>query len=213
MTKIFLADQIFYRLEAGYPAATEAIQYPDILAAINQRINVMFKMEQFSQTFAMGETIPDGLVLATYSADVVTFGGKKSKAILPVMPVSLTRNMGIYEVADDEFFTCPFIPLQPSQASLLKGQDLISDILGQTGYEVYGNSIITTKDITIGGTNKLWFRLVVMDINSYDDYTDLPIPADMGEQIVMEVYKLFVPVEAAELQANGITQQPKEVQK
>lgn len=212
-TKNFLANQILLKLGAGYPEVANSVQLFDLYAAIDQKINIMFKMQQFSQTFAVGETIPDGLVLATYSADVVTFGGKKSKCVMPVMPVSLTRNMGVYEVATDEFFTCPMIPMQPGQAALLDGQPMICDLLNQIGYEIYGNAIITTRDVTIDNITTLWMRLVVMSIDQYDEYTSLPIPADYANQIIDEIYKSFVPVEQLEAQSNGIVQQPKKVQK
>lgn len=212
-TKNFLANQILLKLEAGYPDVANSVQLFDLYAAIDQKINIMFKMQQFNETFAAGETIPNGLVLATYSSPVVTFGGKKSISQLPVMPVSLTRNMGVYEVSTNEFFDCVLIPMQSGQAALLKGQPLICGLLNQIGYEVYGSAIITNKDITIDNIDTLWMRLVVMDISSYDEYTSLPIPADYDYQIIDEIYKSFVPVEAAEIQSNGIVQQPKKVQK
>lgn len=212
-TKFSIAEQILLRLEAGYADVANSVQIPDIILAVGQKINLMFKMQQFNETFAAGETIPNGLVLATYSSPVVTFGGCKSICQLPVMPVSLTRNMGIYEVSKSEFFECPFIPMMPGQAALLKDQPLICDLLGQTGYEVYGRSIITNKDITIDGTDTLWLRLVVSNVDELSDYDLLPIPADYASQIIDEVYKNFVPVEAEEATANGFVKQPKAVQK
>src|ERR1043166_9207661 len=86
-----------------------------------------------------------------------------------------------------------FIPLQTGQAALLVGQPLICDILDQTGYEVRGNTILYSKDITLNGVSAVDMLLVILDVNNYDDFTPLPLPAEMAWQVVDEVYKSFVP--------------------
>ena len=68
---------------------------------------------------------------------------------------------------------------------------MINDIFGQIGYEVFGNSIIFTKDIKKLFPNiKLAMRLVVMDITLYGDYDVLPILPEQELDIKKEVLKL-----------------------
>lgn len=173
---------------------TDAVQPEDVIEALSQIINTQFKTQHFSVTLAAGETIPDGIVLADYSASVVTFGGKKSKCTLPVMPVSLPRNMGVFAVSPNEDFSAPYIPLQAGQDELLKGQPLISDLLGQYGYMVKGRDIIITPDVTINNVTKLYLRLVVFDISVYEDFDPLPIPSDSETTIVDELVQRFAPI-------------------
>lgn len=86
-----------------------------------------------------------------------------------------------------------FIPLQQGQRLLLKGQPLISGLLEQVGYEPTGDTILFTEDITINNINFVDMKLVVLDIDSYDDFTPLPIPANFEAKIVEEVYQSFLP--------------------
>lgn len=195
-TKRYIAEQVQYKLSGGFPDVSQPVQLEDIYAALGNLINSTYKLQHFTMTLPSGETIPNNLALATYETDVVSFGGKKSKALLPVMPISLPRNIGVYEVAADEYFTSPYIPIQAGQANLLSGQPLISTLLGQVGYEIYGNAIITTEDVTIDGTiTKLYVRLIVMDVTEYDEDTPLPIPSDMIADIVDQLFKQFMPSE------------------
>ena len=84
-----------------------------------------------------------------------------------------------------------FIPLQTGQLALIRGERLISDILGQVGYEVVGNDVIFNKDLTTDENLRIYVRLVIFDINSYDDFSPLPLPADMEASIVQECFKFF----------------------
>jgi hypothetical protein len=201
-TKYFLAEQILYRLSQGTPNISDSVKIYDVMAAINQKINSLLKISHFSTQMAEGERMPDNLVIATYNnIPVRTFGGKKAKAVLPVMPVSLPRNIGVYEVAGDEFFTCPYIPVQAGQANMIKSQKLLSGLISKTVYEVYGQDIIFFSDITINNTTEVFIRLLVTDINLYDDYTPLPIPADFEAQIIEDLVKQFAP---SEKQTTGV---------
>ena len=199
---------MLYRVNGGITKATDAVQMEDVIEALGQMVNTQFKTQHFSVTLAAGETIPDGLVLADYTATATSFGGKKAKATLPVMPVSLPRNMGVFAVSPNEDFSSPYIPLQAGQPELLSGQPLISQLLGQTGYIVKGREIITTTDVTIEEITTLYLRLVVFDISVYDDYDSLPIPFDYETTIVDELVKRFAPISGAAKFSDFIAPQP-----
>lgn len=198
-TKYKIAEQVLLKLYGGAIDISNPVQIQDVIEAVNQEVNTMLKMQHLSVTLPAGQTIPENLMVATYDNVAVTsFGGKKAKAILPAMPISLPRNMGVYEVSDDEYFSNLFIPLQAGQANLVSSQPMISTLLGQTGYEVYGNSLIFTTDITVGGTEKVYIRLIILDISKYEDYDMLPIPSDYEGVIVDTLFKKFAPVQIAE---------------
>lgn len=70
-----------------------------IMAFIQQAVNRKLKLEHLSVQLPSGETIPDGLVLATYdNIPVSRYKDTLSRAQLPAIPVNLIRNMGIYFV-------------------------------------------------------------------------------------------------------------------
>lgn len=86
-----------------------------------------------------------------------------------------------------------FIPVPNGQMGMVLAQRLISDLLGQTGYEVRGKDVIYTKDLTAQSPaiTSVTMELVVMDMSKYGDYELLPINADMEAQVVDTVYKMF----------------------
>lgn len=199
-TKYLLAEQVQMRLEGGYVDIAASVQREDLYKAIEQKINVMFKMNQFSTNLPNGETIPDNLSLAVYEDVLVTsaYSGR-SKSTLPVMPISLPRNAGINEIipilnvtsSGDKIFGMPLIPLLSGQLNLLNADSLLNGLIGQWGYEPAGKIIYYTKDLTVFGVTKVQMKLVVFDMSVYSDTDYLPIPSDYEEQIVTELFNQF----------------------
>lgn len=213
-TKFFLMEQVRYKLKAGYPNVLNVVQKEDIMAVVGQKINSILKLQYFTETLALGDSIPNNLMIATYEdVPIETYGGKKCIATLPAMPVALPRNMGVYMVSKDDDFDCLFIPLQAGQANLLKGQRLINNLLGQVGYEVFGNKIVMTQDLTIDNVSSINMRLLITDVEDYDEYTPLPIPADYATTIIDEVYKSFLTTEQAALNKQEMTKDVKQIPK
>jgi hypothetical protein len=193
-SKKYIADQVLYRLKGEYPETASNIDPRDLFAATENLINTNIKAQHFTGTMAAGETIPDGLILATYEdIPIVPYGSKRAKASLPVMPVSLPRNMGIAEVSTDADFICLLIPLQPGQNHLLQTQGSLSNLMNQVAYEPYGTDLILTKDVTAENRTKLYVRLVVSDVSRMSEYEPLPLPADMVSIIIEQLIKQFAP--------------------
>jgi hypothetical protein len=200
VTKRLLAEQIMYRLDSP-PDTNIFVQFEDLYKAIEQKVNAMFRMQYFSATLPSGETVPDSLSLGAYDGvEVTSLSNGRSKSVLPVIPIALPRNMGVYEIQDTEGQSS-FVPLLPTQRVLLKSQPLINDLLGLIGYEVKGNVIEYTKDLTLFGMNKVNMLLVVMDMERYSETDILPIPADYQETIVDELYKQFAGIAIADAKA------------
>lgn len=202
-TKYLIAEQVQLRLEGGYADIAASVQREDLYKAIEQKVNAMFKMQQFSTNLPNGETIPEGLMMATYEDVVVeSYQTGSSKSTLPVMPVSLPRNAGIDEIrpklniveSGDTILGNPMIPMLPGQGFLLKADGLLNDLMGQFGFEPRGKNIIYNKDLTTLGITKVQMILVVFDISQYSDTEPLPIPSDYEEQIVSELVEQFAGV-------------------
>lgn len=208
LTRRLLSDQVLYRLYGGPPDSSAAVQQEDVEKGAEQKINAKFRMRQF-ENLSGGETIPDGMTMATYEGITVTSSGDRSKATLPVMPVSLIRNMGIFDV---RYQDNSFIPLQPGQRNLLRVDTLLNDLLNQVGYEPKGMTINFTKDITLYGWTTVDMDLIVSDFSSLSETDPIPVPADYEEILINELVAQFSPVQPEAATVNAFTtanQQPK----
>jgi hypothetical protein len=191
-TKFLMAEQILLRLAGGYRDVAQSVQMEDVVKAIEQVINTMFQTQYYSATLPTGETVPDNLMIAFYEDITIDSYGDKAKAILPIVPISLPRNMGIYRVVNSE--DIDFIPVPLGQGALLKADKLLNDLLGSVYYEVRKNEIIFSKDVTLLGVDTVNMYLVVMDISLYSNTDPLPIPANMEEEIIEKVFAKFAPI-------------------
>lgn len=194
-----LAEEILKLLTGGDPPAATDISINEMKISIGQVANSLLKTEYFQVNGATGETIPNGSVLGLYEDIAVESWSGKSRCTLPIKPLKLPRNMGVFAIypkyrnidagydLDKEF-----IPLQMGQAGLLKSQLMINDLMGQVGYEVFGNQVIFTKDIKLQYPQiVVAMRLAIMDISLYDDYEILPILPEQEWQIKQEVWKMY----------------------
>lgn len=193
-----IAEQSIKLIEGGTRAAGSSLTFNEVKIACGQVINSLLKTEYFTINAKVGEVIPNGTTLGLYEdIDVVSYNGK-SKATLPIKPIKLPRNMGIYAIypkydsMGNYDLDKEFIPLQMGQGALVKSQPLINDLMGQVGYENFGMDVIFTKDLkTLFPNIKLAMRLAIMDISMYGDYDPLPILPEQEWQVIQEVYKLY----------------------
>lgn len=190
-SKYKIAEQVLLLLKGGNIKSATSVELEDIMEVVGQFINTHFKQEHLTINMPSGETIPEGIMLTYYDGLVPVQYKGVSKVTLPVTPISLPRNMGVYHVSRTSDINDGFLPIQNGQLALIKGERLISDLLGQVGYTVYGNDLVFSKDLTTESGVTIIVGLVVMDISLLDDYDNLPIPADMEGQIVQECFKLF----------------------
>jgi len=193
-TRYRLAEQIYGLLEGGDPGAASSVSINELIISVGQVVNSRQKSEYFDRNVPMGESVPNGTVLGLYQGISVTKDGTGySKCTLPIKPLNLPRNMGVWSVYPAGQQDKEFIPLQMGQINLLRSQPMINDLLGQVGYEVLGETLRFTQDLTNGGTETATvdMRLAVLDMGQYDDYTMLPIPPEWEWDIIKEVYGLY----------------------
>lgn len=201
-----LAEECLKMLSGGNLQAASNISMNEMKISIGQVCNQLLKTEHFTINAKMGEAIPNGSVLGWYEGIEVTSSNGKSKATLPIKPLKLPRNMGVYGVypkyTTDSYYDTDkeFIPLQMGQAGLLKSQALINDLMGQVGYENFGMDLIFTKDIkSIFPDVTIALRLAIMDVSEYGDFDPLPILPEQEWQVKQEVIKLYSGVGVADL--------------
>ncbi len=191
-TKKKISDAVLYKLAGGVPDAGFPVDERDIWAAIDNRVNSLFKLKHFETTLPSGETIPEAAMIATYeNVAVSSTPDSKSKATLPITPIYLPKNVGIYLIYDPKNPDNPFVPLQRGTRALLNSDELLNDLLGQISYEPKGNVVIFSKDITLLGVSAVTMELCVMDVSEYGVTDELPIPADYFTQLEEELFKEF----------------------
>lgn len=215
-TKKLIAEQIRYKIYGGYPDVNAPIQESDVVKAIEQNINAKYKAQYFNTTLPSGETIPNNTALMPYENVTVTSLNGKCSSTLPVMPVMLPRNMGVFGIRQSSsLLNIPqmgeFVPMLAGQAYLLNSDSLLNDLLFQVGYEIKGRKIVYKKDITLLGITTVDMDLIVMDISQFSDTDPLPITPDMKQDIINEVLAMFAPVVPESGKVNpysNINQQP-----
>lgn len=199
LTKKIIAEQVLYKIYGQYTPVSSPIKEEDVIKAAEQKINLDFKAQHFQYTMANGDTIPDGTIIATYDGIAVTeYNQTKSIATLPVQPISLPRNMGIWEIYDINNPQNLFIPLLPQQANLLRSQPLINDLLGQVGYTPYGKKIIFEINLPLINITSVSMRLLVMDMSTYEDTDYLNLPSDYEVGLIEYLVASFDPVRQGE---------------
>lgn len=191
MTLYGIAESIKGML-ARDPASGSRPHIEVIKNTVIQVINSMLGVQHFTKTMAGGENIPDGLALAMYDNIAVERYKNVSRATLPVMPISLPLNMGIYHVGKTDDIINGFVPFQPGEMQLIGEEELISDLIGEFGYFPSGKYVYFNKDITTNGDysiNEVLMFLVVKDLSQYGEFDILPIPADMEILVINETFK------------------------
>lgn len=204
-SKKIISDQVLIKLSGGFVDNSFPVDERDIWKALEQKINGLFKLHQFDQTLASGETIPENTMIATYEDVAVTSFGEKSKSTLPIIPISLPKNVGIFLIYNSAYPDMPFIPIQRGQGALLKSDTLLNDMQGMISYEPKNNVVVYSKDITLLGFSTVTMELCVLDMSQYSATDTLPVPADMESRLVDELTQEFAPVTAESGQVNNFT--------
>lgn len=189
-----IAEQAMNLIEGGGRGAGSSISMNELKIACCQIINRALKIEYFSINSKMGETIPNGSVLGLYEGITpVSWITGMSKATLPIKPLKLPRNMGIWSIYLTNDPENEFIPLQMGQTNLIKSQPLVSTLLGQIGYEPLGGMDISfTKDLpALFPSQTLSMRLAIMDASQYGDYDTLPLPPEFEIDVIKELVMLY----------------------
>ena len=211
VTKYRLAEECLRIITGGNPAVGSKVHINELKIAVAQLCNKLLKVDYLQTNLPMMEMIPNGSVLGLYENILVTSISGKAICTLPIKPIKLPRNIGVFSLFDEQ---CEYIPLEMGQANLLQSQPLLNNLLGQTGYEVFGDRVIFTTDITIGDDNPKYVsaRLLILDANQYSDYDPLPILPEMEWDIKKEVVATYLGEPVADKLVNANKEQKQPIQ-
>ena len=192
-TLYLMAEQVLSLLVGGKPDAASPHTMPEIKKMLVALINTRLKADYVQTTLGSGERIPDGSIKATYENVVVEQYRGKARCFLPVQPISLPHNMGVWEITPQDDIDCQFIPMPSGQRWMIQKETLLNRVLDQHGYEVNGREVLFTDDITAldDPITEVAIRLVVGDINQMGDYDPLPIPSDMEALVIKDCFELL----------------------
>ena len=191
-TKARLAEQVL-RLYQGNPKASSRVSQNLIMLLIGQVANQLLKTETLTTILPSGDTIPPNLMLATYDpVTVTTYKTNYSRCTLPAMPISLPHNMGVFHISKTGDPNEPFVPIPSGMYGIVKPMDLLGDMSGLIGYEVFGNTVQFTKNLPGMSVSTVMIRLAIVDLDSISIYDQLPISADLEAAIIKEVYQLLL---------------------
>jgi hypothetical protein len=160
---------------------------------VEQSINKVLKI-QVADSFKAGMYDVPKCNLIQYTC-AVTSEPSNSRAFinLPVIPLTLPMDMGIWSIAASAAALTPYIPI-PAQDVLVFGTIAngtnLSYLEGQVGYYVQGKKIYFTKDITTVGNGSITsvvVNLLVMDFSQIGDNELLPISPEVESTIIEDV--------------------------
>lgn len=196
MTLYSISESIRSLIEGMDVSSKPRYTMQEVKIAAIQVINSLIRTQHITDEMGAGENIPDGSVLAEYDNVAVEKYKNVSRATLPAMPVKLPNNLGIFHVSKTDDIINGFIPFEPGQLQMIGEEPLISDILGQIGYEPMGKYIIFNKDITTNDDDnkieEVYMKLIVKDLSLYSDFEMLPIASSMEFQVIQETFQALV---------------------
>lgn len=201
-TKYKISEQV-QRLLKGNPVISGRTHINDISLLVEQVANKLLKTEFFAVNMADGDSIPPNCMIYTYeSVPISAYKPGKNRLTLPSIPISLPRNMGLFHISLVDSVDEGFVPIPSGMFGIIKPEELIGANSGIVWYETFGSTVIIHKDLRATGVNSVMVRLVGADLSTVDNYTILPISADMEADIVNTVFAILVQAPPADKKNN-----------
>ena len=191
MTKKILAEQI-QRLYARFidkENPSDIIDTREIILLVGQSLNKVLKL-QVAESFKAGMVDVPKCNLIEYTAAVTADSGNNRAYItLPVIPLTLPMDMGIWSIAAATGAMNPYIPIPAQDVLVFQGANL-SYLEGKIGYYVQGKRVYFTKNITLtanGTVTSVVVNLLTMDLSQFGDNDLLPISPEVESTIIADV--------------------------
>jgi len=193
MTTLYKISEQIKLLHSGHYQTGQGSHLEEVKLLVAQVINTLFKTERVTAISGMGDFDPTGMLIATYDNQEVYEYKDRSAVALPVFPITLPMNMGIWYVCPSDDIDNFFVPMQSAQAGLTKTIKLLNNYENRVGYEPSGKELVFTSNLLNRDTpiTRVMMKLLVSDVSDLGEYDPLPIPADMEAVVIQEVSKLL----------------------
>ena len=124
-----------------------------------------------------------------YTLTTDTQSDLQATATLPAQPINLPRGMGVWRVYSRKNPSVSWIPIQAGSTFMLDGMiDDSIDLLNT--YEYFDNKTLYFNSTVGEIPTDMKVQMVVVDPDQISETDLLPIPADMEEDVILDVLKI-----------------------
>jgi hypothetical protein len=194
-TRYILSEQI-QRLYARFldkDNPSDVIDIREVSLLVSQAINKILKLE-VAESFKAGLVDIPKCSLIQYTASVTADApNNRSFITLPVIPLTLPLDMGIWSISASGAAMTPYIPIPAQDVLVFQGANL-SYLEGQIGYYVQGKKVFFTKDITLsanGSISSVILNILASDFSQLTDTDMLPISPEVESAVITEVLNII----------------------
>lgn len=172
----------------------EPVVYKDeITLLVEQALNESLKEAVPEQNVYGGVELPAAGLLTFTGSSLLTLSADGLEVTLPVVPITLPHDMGIFRVYHADTPTTPYIPIT-KEASMVFGGSDASYLEGQVGYFRKGfDKIRFTTNVKVLGSNPvvdetdIVVEMFIVDFSQFAATAVLPISADMERVVIRKV--------------------------
>lgn len=212
-TKNILSEQIqrIYSRFIDKGNESDVIDLREIKLLVNQSINKVLKL-QVAESFKAGMIdVPKCNIVEYTCAATSQSGNSRAFITLPVIPINLPMDMGIWSISASNAAMTPYIPIPAQDVIVFQGTNL-SALEQQVGYYLQGKKVYFTKDITLtanGSITSVLVNLLVADFSTQGDNDLLLISPEVENSIIEDVLGVLGlgKIAQAELQTQQSQQQ------
>jgi hypothetical protein len=212
-TKNILSEQIqrIYSRFIDKDNIKSVIDEREVKLLVNQSINKVLKL-QVAESFKAGMIDVPKCNIVEYTCAVTSQPANTRAFItLPVIPINLPMDMGIWTISASNAAMTPYIPIPSQDVIVFQGTNL-SALEQQVGYYMQGKRVYFTKDITTvgnGSISSVLVNLLVSDFSTQGDNDLLLISPEVENAIIEDVLGILGlgKIAQAELQTQQSQQQ------
>ena len=194
-TKAILSEQVqrIYARFLDKDNPSDVIDIREVMLLVSQAINKILKLE-VAESFKAGLVDIPKCSLIQYTASVTADAtNNRSFITLPVIPLTLPLDMGIWSISASNAAMTPYIPIPSQDVLVFQGANL-SYLEGQIGYYVQGKKVFFTKDITLAGNGSISsviINILASDFSQFADNDMLPISPEVESAVITEVLNII----------------------
>lgn len=194
-TKAILSEQVqrIYARFLDKDNPSDVIDIREVMLLVSQAINKILKLE-VAESFKAGLVDIPKCSLIQYTASVTADApNNRSSITLPVIPLTLPLDMGIWSISASGAAMTPYIPIPAQDVLVFQGANL-KYLEGQTGYYVQGKKVFFTKDLTLAGNGSISsviINILASDFSQFGDNDMLPISPEVESAVITEVLNII----------------------
>ena len=194
-TKSTLSEQVqrIYARFLDKNNSSDVIDIREVMLLVSQAINKILKLE-VAESFKAGLVDIPKCSLIQYTASVTADApNNRSSITLPVIPLTLPLDMGIWSISASNAAMTPYIPIPSQDVLVFQGANL-SYLEGQIGYYVQGKKVFFTKDLTLAGNGSISsviINILASDFSQFADNDMLPISPEVESAVITEVLNII----------------------